>query len=344
MRVVLFLIVLALISCEQQKEQTVVNWDNGKAVSVSIKRTLLTSDSTPDIRVRGNEYSVSGKAETEWDIIRFTPDVPFERGLSYDIYSGKSRVFSFSIMVNKTATIPKVVASFPSCDSIPENLLKIYLVFDQPMMEGRAYNFIHLTNHSTGDTIEGAFLDLQPELWSEDEKTLTLWLDPGRIKKDLIPNKTLGTVLTSNTWYELTVSPGWKSKSGQAMHDDYRRIFITKNSDSRKPDVATWKITTGDNLIVDLHDNLDWSLLNSAITVWRGEDMVPGTISVEACQTGFRFIPESPMTPGEYRLEVESRLEDLAGNNLNRLFETDVTESKTGSENKSVYTLEFTVR
>ena len=41
----------------------------------------------------------------------------------------------------------------------------------------------------------GTFLDLQPELWNAEGTVLTLWLDPGRIKRDLIPNKELGIPL-----------------------------------------------------------------------------------------------------------------------------------------------------
>jgi hypothetical protein len=345
MRMILpFVVVLALISCEQQKEPTVITWDNGKAVSVSIKRTLLTSDTIPDIHVRGSEYSVSGKADAESDVIRFTPDVPFERGMSYDIFDGQRIVHSFSILANETATIPEIVASFPSCDSVPENLLKIYLVFDQPMMEGRAYDFIHLTNHSTGDTIEGAFLELQPELWSEDEKMLTLWLDPGRIKKDLIPNKTRGTVLSPDSWYELSVSPGWKSKSGQVMRGEYRRVFITKNRDSGKPDVTTWTVGVGNDIVVDMNESLDQPLLSSSISFWHGEDKIAGSLHIQECERTFRFTPGEALEQGTYRIEIESRLEDLAGNNLNRLFETDVTGPKSVSENKSIHTIEFRVR
>ena len=42
-----------------------------------------------------------------------------------------------------------------------------------------------------------------------------------------------------------------------------------------------------------------------------------------------RFIPEIAWKPGDYLLVIESRLEDLAGNNLNRPFDRDVTQGKT---------------
>ena len=55
------------------------------------------------------------------------------------------------------------------------------------MEEGRSTRYVVLVKEGV-DTLKGTFLDLQPELWNDDATELTLWLDPGRIKLDLIPN------------------------------------------------------------------------------------------------------------------------------------------------------------
>lgn len=345
MRAILpFLFATILISCGKRDEPLVINWENEKAVSVSINRSLVTNDATPEINVSGSNYHVLCTVSADIGSFKFTPAVPFERGQTYDIVLGTDKIHSFTIPVDSSARPPTILASFPSCDTVPENLLKMYVTFDQPMMEGRAYSFIHLVNKSTGDTIEGAFLDLNPELWSEDQTTLTLWLNPGRIKQDLIPNKELGAVLTRNSHYELLISAGWKSKSGQAMGSSYTRSFVTTTRDSEKPDVSTWNITTSDHdIIVEAGESLDWSLLNSVISVWKGEGRIKGDVNVEHCEKGFRFKPATSMSPGSYRIEIESRLEDLAGNNLNRLFETDVTKDNRATKNKSVHTIAFKV-
>jgi hypothetical protein len=325
--ILLLLISVTLFSCEKQKEPFVINWDKGKAVSVSVKRSLFAKDVVPDVRVSGSEYKVLGKAEVGDETIRLIPEIPFQRGQTYEVIAGTDKVLSFAIPLDTSVRPPQVVASFPSCDSIPENLLKIYLMFDQPMMEGRAYNFIHLFDQTTGDTIKGAFLDLQPELWSEDQTVLTLWLDPGRIKQDLIPNQKLGAVLNKNSHYELRVSPGWKSKSGLPMSDAYERHFVTKDRDTVKPDMMTWQMDTDQVFKVETGESLDWSLLNSVISAWREDDKeIAGTVVTDPCEKGFRFVPLEPWPKGKNRIVIESRLEDLAGNNLNRLFETDITE------------------
>ena len=62
------------------------------------------------------------------------------------------------------------------------------------MQEGQALENITVIKNGK-DTIPSIFLDLQPELWNKERTILTLWLDPGRIKRDLQPNKKLGLPL-----------------------------------------------------------------------------------------------------------------------------------------------------
>lgn len=338
------LIFLIVVGCEKV-EDIRIEWENNKAVSVWIKKSLIGSlPLFVAVRVSGNDTDVLGKFEFHNETILFLPDVPLERGQTYDIYSGRTKVHSFTVAADPAATPPFVISSFPSCDTVPENLLKMYLVFDQPMREGKAYDYIHFIDRATNDTVKGAFLDLQPELWNEDQTILTLWLDPGRIKSDLIPNKTLGAVLKANSRYRLIVSHEWKSKSGLPMKSDYQREHVTRQRDSRKPDIKEWRVTAGDKIEVEVGENLDWSLLNSVISIWLGDDQIDGTVEVQDCEKSFRFVPEKPLAPGVYRMDVEFRLEDLAGNSLNRLFETDVTAGNPASENKSIHSVEFTVR
>jgi hypothetical protein len=39
----------------------------------------------------------------------------------------------------------------------------------------------------------------------------------------------------------------------------------------------------------------------------------------------WRFTPEQPWKPGEHRITIDPELEDLAGNNLRKPFEVDLT-------------------
>jgi hypothetical protein len=219
-------------------------------------------------------------------------------------------------------------------------------------MEGRSSLFVQLFDNITGDTVKNAFLDLQPELWNDDRTVLTLWLDPGRIKQDLIPNKELGAVMNDNHNYRLQVSKGWRSQKGVALSSDYTRMFVTTSRDVTKPDPKKWSLTIhNDAVFIDTKETLDWSLLNSTIAIWLGEEEIESKSISKDCERSVTVIPTKPLEPGAYTLLIETRLEDPAGNNFNRLFETDVTNESgifaPGTppfKVKEVYTLPFNVK
>ncbi|NIP93248.1 MAG: hypothetical protein GWO24_07240, partial [Akkermansiaceae bacterium] len=75
----------------------------------------------------------------------------------------------------------------PGADVLPFNLLKFYLHFSAPMTRGRAYQHITLRHHD-GQPVADPFLELPEELWNPEMTRLTILLDPGRIKRGLLPN------------------------------------------------------------------------------------------------------------------------------------------------------------
>ena len=199
------------------------------------------------------------------------------------------------------------------------------------------------------DTIPSIFLDLQPELWNKERTTLTLWLDPGRIKRDLQPNKKLGLPLELGGTYQIVNKPGWRDAEGDSLFNLYLKEFYIGPRDSLSPDPNTWTIHSPkaggkDRLKIELHEPLDYMLLKNAIRVVDNTGkVVNAVIEVEAGETTLHFTPSAAWSAGNYTLEIESRLEDLAGNNLNRLFDTDLTK-KTNTAQKDVYKRVFTIQ
>ena len=55
------------------------------------------------------------------------------------------------------------------------------------------------------------------------------------------------------------------------------------------------------------------------------------------------FTPGNEWQGGEYTLRIENRLEDLAGNNLNRVFDRDINLVKSDSS-KEVFTRAFQIQ
>jgi hypothetical protein len=76
---------------------------------------------------------------------------------------------------------------------------------------------------------------------------------------------------------------------------------------------------------VDFPRPLDYALLQRALSV----DGVKGKVEVTRGETQWRFTPEDPWKPSEYRLTVNTTLEDLAGNRVGRAFDVDKFEEVT---------------
>ena len=350
----LLLLVVFACSTERTSSPPTVLYEDGNPFGISFARSLIasTDDSVrtfTKLFVRDAKYPVLTSINVTNNRIVLTSETGLHQGMTYDVVfpDYEHDVFSFTIPFEGERTVPSVKAVHNLCNQVPANLLKIYVEFSEPMSEGRAYQYCHLINSQTKDTVDQAFLELEPELWNDDRSVLTLWLDPGRIKQDLIPNKTLGTVLDFNTPYTLFISPGWKSQKGVATDSLYQRNFTTVVRDIWKPDVTEWIVTVpekpNDKLRILLNELHDWSLMRSSISIWKGDDEVKGTIEVDECNRLFFLTPKEQWTPGEYQVRVDSRLEDFVGNNLNRLFETDVTNNATTNSQKE-YVLSFVVR
>ena len=313
-----------------------IRWDDKRAVGLSIPRQLtasITADSVPQllsVRLANKETAILGDIKQTGDDIVFEPLVPFTRGLRYTVWLRNKALGTITIPALASDDKPVLLGIYPSQDSVPENLLKVYLQFSRPMREGQSQKYVTLLKNKT-DTLTGVFLDLQPELWNPDRTLLTLWLDPGRIKRDLQPNKRLGTPLQLNNQYQLLVSAAWPDAQGATLGQAMTKSFLTVPRDSLSPVPASWAIRAPKSggmelLEVAFGEALDYSLLTATLTIVdeQGRSVSGKWQPGEEEKSGL-FKPDKPWQAGPYRLHVESRLEDLAGNNLNRLFDRDIT-------------------
>lgn len=332
-----------------------VNWENDKAVSVSMPAQWI--DGVPknaiakNVQVRllqhDNKLPVMGSFTLDNQLV-FQPLVPFTRDNFYGIFVHDQLVGQFHVAAaNGSPT--QVIAVYPQVDTVPENMLKIYIQFSRPMSEGQSAKYISLVKNDT-DTLHDVFLDLQPELWNEFRTALTLWLDPGRIKRDLQPNLKLGNPLHTKEKYRLIISKNWKDVQGRALQNSYEWNFVTGARDSLSPDPGKWTVTlpkagTRRPVMINFHETLDHFLAIEPITLTITYDngrMVSGSMEVIGNDRFFKFLPDQPWSAGNYVLKIKSRLEDLAGNNLNRPFDRDVTKTKEPA-NKEYHFKNFTI-
>jgi hypothetical protein len=335
-------------ACSSQNKEITLVWKDKRATGIFIPRLLTAplkaSTAKNELAVRrvgGGLVSILGEYTDGREGILFTPLIPFTHGLQYEVFILNKRIGSFTIPPADPHDAPVLLRIYPSSDTLPENLLKIYLRFSQPMRDGQSNTFLTLLKNGT-DTVKGAFLDLKPELWDEDRTLLTLWLDPGRIKRDLHPNKLLGAPISKNTKYQIRVSSAWTGLQGLQLPETYYKNFISTTRDSLSPVPQSWKITqprtgTQEALLVDFGEHLDYGLLTETFAVRNKNSVLAGKWTTGDQERSMRFLPDQKWTPGEYTVRIETRLEDLAGNNINRPFDKNIS-TKTLADSEATYT------
>ncbi len=226
---------------------------------------------------------------------------------------------------------PGVVALYPSGTIAPANHLKFYIVFSEPMQQGDIWGHFSLENLTQNITVPRPFR--HTELWSEDERRLTLWFHPGRQKTGVNLNVEIGPILKEGDEYKLVISGNWATRRGTKLGEPIFKKFRAGPPDKQQPVPERWILSapragTRDILRCELHEPLDWSLLLSEIhveTVTSPNRQIAGTAEAGYGEMSWNFEPKEPWKPGTYRLSIGTLLEDLAGNSIERPFEVDVT-------------------
>ena len=319
-----------------------IQWERDKAVAIIVPEKFVSSvskdsvDELIQIRLSKKHQPVIGDYLFEGDKIIFRPVIAFTRGLKYQVYVRNELIDEVEIQAVHSTIAPEIVAVFPALDTLPENLLKFYISFSRPMQEGDAVSNIHLIKDDH-DTLSFIFLDM--ELWNNERTMLTLWLDPGRIKRDLQPNKLLGPPLNKGSNYQLTIDSDWQDAEGVLLKQNFTKKFFAGPRDSVSPDAQAWiidvpKTKTKEHLKVSFNEPLDHVLVENTISLVDATgNQVKGKLNVNDYGTVVYFLPDMEWKQGIYTLQIESRLEDLSGNNMDRLFDTDVSQKKQPSKN-----------
>ncbi len=329
-------------SCRQKETAIHIVFNGKQATGISISPTLFSgkADSAVaymQVRLQGNSTAMLGSFKVENENILFTPVIPLMPGGSYEVLFKNNIIGTVKIPAADAGTAAQVISIFPATDTVPLNLLKMYIRFSAPMQEGQALQHVSLLDEKN-DTVPGVFLDLQPELWDESRTTLTLWLDPGRIKRDLIPNQKMGNPLQEGKRYTVAIANSWKDAQGLPLLQPFTQKFTVGTRDSISPQPEKWnmllpKANTNEALTIDFGEALDYFLLQETIAIKDAlGNIVLGKNNIINNGTSYSFLPEKPWKPGRYILQVATLQEDLAGNNDNRLFERDLKTQQNKTE------------
>lgn len=276
--------------------------------------------------------AIFGAYERRGTTLRFTPRHPLTPGLRYRAVlhtrPGSSLTADYTVKPRASlGSSTRVEKVYPTSSELPANQLKFYLYFSRPMRESRSiFDQVRLLD-DRGKAVADPWR--RTELWSADGKRLTLWIHPGRIKKGVNLREDLGPVLEPERSYTLVVEKNLLDAEGQPLAEGFRKPFRTTKALRIVPAVEDWKrttpgVATRDALVLTFPRPFDHALLQRFIQV-RDErkKRVPGRLVVGADERSVSFHPELPWSGTAHEVVVDGRLEDLAGNTPEGLFDVD---------------------
>lgn len=288
--------------------------------------------------------------------LRFLPRFPLSPGMRYEVIYRRdlsdrksSKQTELFVPIAETKLKQAVVERIcPSASVLPENQLRFYVHFSEPMSRGDSYRHLDLLD-AAGNPIPLAFLEIGEELWDPSGRRLTLLIDPGRIKRGLKPREDVGPVLENGKAYCVLIRSSFETATGQKLATEFRKPFRAGPPVEERVDVSRWhivapKLNTNAPLAVDFPRPLDRALLERMLwIVDSAGKTISGKVAVADQEKRWEFRPDSPWKAGSYQLVVDTTLEDQAGNNVAKAFEVDENLPIEQAIPKDTASLPFTV-
>lgn len=245
--------------------------------------------------------------------------------------------------------LTRVERVYPSAETLPANTLRMYVYFSAPMSRGEAFEHIHLLDLDNDRPVEIPFLELDQELWDQNNQRLTVLFDPGRIKRGLVPTNTIGPPVVEGKRYKLVIDREWHDARNVRLMENFEKTFRGGPSDRVPPEPRNWRVTapragTANPLIVVFPKPMDYVLLQRMIGVFGPHGEIAGKITIGSSETEWSFTPSEIWRPGTYQITADNSLEDISGNHLDRPFDVDIFETVTKHLNASTTSVKFTVR
>jgi hypothetical protein len=311
----------------------------------------------------GDIPALLGNYSVEHGALVFRPRFPFTPGMTYRavvrLPGSAPLEQSFAGPPRDTIASTRIVQVYPSADVWPSNELRIYIYFSAPMSRGEAAQHVHLLD-GRGQVMRAVFLPAE-ELWDPDFKRLTMTFDPGRIKRGLTSNETLGPAIVPGAHYTLVIDRAWQDARGLPLVQGFSRSFTGGAALRTPPDPQRWRVSapragTLQALVVDFPTPMNYPLLLRMLSVTgpvagpiarlieHAPPVVSGSVQTAGQETQWRFTPRTPWQAGTYQLVVDSGLEDLAGNHIGQLFDIDTFRRVTEHIVSPTITLPFSVR
>ncbi len=220
-----------------------------------------------------------------------------------------------------------VTAVYPSADTLPENILRMYVHFSKPMKATGNLENIQVLDER-GRVVEGALFNNVYELWDAGQQQLTLLFDPARVKTGLRAHLRRGRALQAERAYQLRIG-ALEDVDGNTT-PPFVKSFWVGPADVQAPDTARWEVVVPAvhsrvPLVLRFPQSLDAFSLRQRLVLTDAEQQpVEGVLRLGPEVKAWYFRPLRPWGAGHYSLYINTRLEDPAGNNINGRFDHEV--------------------
>lgn len=321
-----------------EKARSESDWQTLFQVSVADADGSAANDSVGMTSSATATPPMSGKYSVNDSALVFRPRFPLDAGRRYRAALNPHLLSAARANANVVTTFSLPAASrtaqtfvrtvYPSGDTVPENLLRMYIEFSAPMSRTGGLDYISLQDES-GKPVAGTFLPLDADFWNAERTRYTAFLDPGRVKRGILPNEQMGRAIRAGHRYTIVVDSTWRDANGLPLVSTYRRSFQVVAPDEQIIQTSAWAVAaptrdTKGALIVSFPESLDHGLLRRALGVETVDGVaVAGDVTIDDKERRWRFTPHDSWNAGRYRLLVLNILEDPAGNRIDGAFEVD---------------------
>ena len=240
-----------------------------------------------------------------------------------------SRVFhgfllAFVLSCGPDKSAPKGIVIYPTSDTLPENLLRFYVRFSHPMKAINNLKNIRLMDKNN-QVVEGVIFNNVHELWDDQQKQLTLIMDPARVKTGLSTHNRLGRALVPGHSYHLVIEK--METVEQDKVKPFKKKFMVVSADTIAPSINLWDIRRPqvgslDPLQIVFPESVDVMSLFHRLTISNDNgDKLEGTVEIGSNEKQWMFTPLEYWGEGKYTIYINARFADPSGNNLNGLFD-----------------------
>ncbi|MEQ9402134.1 MAG: hypothetical protein RIM99_01000 [Cyclobacteriaceae bacterium] len=293
------------------------------------------------LRVYGSHRSMLGNYDIMGSQLVFTPRFLPDPEVTYRVlfsapdlkkyltdFSEKTEIDALLQFDSYQNELEGNIAHFPEIDTLPSNVLRMYLQFPVPMSFENPYQYISIADAS-GNVLNDPFVEIEEGLWDPERTRLTLLFHPGRIKRGVGPNMTLGEIFEEGNTYQLNISKKWKTSSGIQLEERFVKRFYITGEIRKTITPKTWSIQavsaeSKDPLIIRTNHLLDQALAERLIYITDSkEKAVPGNLQFEARSRQLIFMPDKNWETGSYTITIDSKLEDICGNTIYHVFDLE---------------------